>query len=649
MQTDTSTGAGVDMRQFHAVFFEEADEHLAAMESLLVDIDITDPGEDVLNAVFRAAHSIKGGAGMFGFGDVSELTHEAETLLDRVRKGELALSSAIVDALLESGDVLKVQLAVHKGEDAAAPDVTDLVVRLRRLCAGEPAQADLEARFEAIVPGAIGAVAAAPAYGLFDAEPAEAAGAGRQPGPEVAYGLFEASPGLQSPAAPGPADEPDGAYGLFAASDPVDAGAGAAASGAPPAGVPAARAQPGVSPPAAVPPKARAAKVAEASSIRVAVEKVDQLINLVGELVITQSMLAQNATQIEAARHQQLLARMADLERNTRDLQESVMSIRMMPIAMVFNRFPRMLRDLAAKLGKQVELKMVGEGTELDKGLIEKITDPMTHLVRNSLDHGIEQPAARRAAGKSEVGVITLSASQRGGNIVIEVADDGAGLRRDRILDKARERGIAVPDSPTDSEVWNLIFEPGFSTAEVVTDVSGRGVGMDVVRRNIGALGGSVEIDSATGLGTRMTVRLPLTLAIMDGMSVAIGGEVYILPLASVVESLQADARALRPVASQGRVLDVRGEYLPVIRLADVFPPAVPAPVCATEMIVIVETDGVKAALVVDELVGQHQVVVKSLETNFRRQPGIAGATIMGDGRVALILDVAALIKKTRH
>ena len=393
----------------------------------------------------------------------------------------------------------------------------------------------------------------------------------------------------------------------------------------------------------------KAEKSAEAASIRVPVGKVDQLINLVGELVITQAMLAQNASELDLSRYQTLLTRMADLERNTRDLQESVMSIRMTPIAMVFNRFPRMLRDLAGKLGKKVELKMVGEGTELDKGLIERIADPMTHLVRNSLDHGVEMPEARIAAGKPETGAITLSAYHRGGNIVIEVADDGAGLKREKILDKARERGLPIPANPSDGEVWNLIFEPGFSTAEVVTDVSGRGVGMDVVKRNISALNGSVEIESAAGLGTRMTVRLPLTLAIMDGMSIAIGGENYILPLASVVESMQADSKALRPVAGQGRVLEVRGEYLPVLKLADVFPPTSPSPDRDAEMIVIVESDGVKTALVVDELVGQHQVVVKSLETNYRRLPGVSGATIMGDGRVALILDISALIKKSRH
>ena len=615
MQTQSASvdTGGIDLAQFHPVFFEEADEHLASMEALLLEIDVAAPDEEAVNAVFRAAHSIKGGAGMFGFTDLIDLTHEAETLLDRVRKKQLPLSVEIVDAMLETGDALKAQLAVRRGEDGAAPEVSELLKRLHALAAGDarkPAAAAL-ASPSAAAPAT--AAAAGDDHDFFDAAPNHLAA--------DAYGFFEA-------AATEPADE---GYGFFDAA-------------------PAAATELGLTTRmATLPARPKSDKAAEAASIRVPVGKVDQLINLVGELVITQAMLAQNASELDLARHQTLLTRMADLERNTRDLQESVMSIRMMPIAMVFNRFPRMLRDLASKLGKKVELKMVGENTELDKGLIEKIADPMTHLVRNSLDHGIEMPEARSAAGKPETGAITLSAYHRGGNIVIEVADDGAGLKRERILAKARERGLAIPANPSDGEVWNLIFEPGFSTAEVVTDVSGRGVGMDVVRRNISALNGSVEIDSAAGLGTRMTVRLPLTLAIMDGMSIAIGGENYILPLASVVESMQADSKALRPVAGQGRVIDVRGEYLPVLKLADVFPPATPSADRDAEMIVIVESDGVKTALVVDELVGQHQVVVKSLETNYRRQQGISGATIMGDGRVALILDISALIKKRRH
>ena len=643
MQTQSGSGdaGGIDVAQFHAVFFEEADEHLVSMEALLLEIDVVAPDAEAVNAVFRAAHSIKGGAGMFGFTDVTDLTHEAETLLDRVRKGQLPLTVEIVDAMLETGDAIKAQLAVRRGEEGAAPEVSDLLKRLRALAAGDAAEpATVSGALGSGEPDAAPAQAAGSGYGFFEPEVAESA--------SDDYGFFDTVP--TAAAAPAATDGAQGfgffaphdqTYGQTAAVAPDTETAGNSASGAAELGL--------TTRTTTLVARPKSDKAAEAASIRVPVGKVDQLINLVGELVITQAMLAQNASELDLARHQTLLTRMADLERNTRDLQESVMSIRMTPIAMVFNRFPRMLRDLASKLGKKVELKMVGENTELDKGLIEKIADPMTHLVRNSLDHGIEMPAARGAAGKPETGTITLSAYHRGGNIVIEVADDGAGLKRERILAKARERGLAIPANPSDSEVWNLIFEPGFSTADVVTDVSGRGVGMDVVRRNIGALNGSVEIESAAGLGTRMTVRLPLTLAIMDGMSIAIGGENYILPLASVVESMQADSKALRPVAGQGRVLDVRGEYLPVLKLADVFPPAAPGADRDAEMIVIVESDGVKTALVVDELVGQHQVVVKSLETNYRRQQGISGATIMGDGRVALILDISALIKKSRH
>jgi len=368
----------------------------------------------------------------------------------------------------------------------------------------------------------------------------------------------------------------------------------------------------------------------------------------VGELVITQSMLAQSVGAIDPMLHQKLLAGMADLERNTRDLQESVMSIRMLPIAFVFNRFPRLVRDLAAKLGKQVQLVTQGEGTELDKGLIERISDPLTHLVRNSIDHGIEPPAVREAAGKLAVGTITLRAAHQGGSILIEVSDDGAGLDRARILAKARERGLAVHEAMSDAEVWNLIFEPGFSTAQAITDVSGRGVGMDVVRRNIAALGGHVEIESVHGIGTRMTVRLPLTLAIMDGMSVAVGQEVYILPLASIVESLQVGEGQVRSIAGQGLVIDVRSEYLPVLSMHELFVNGAALGLRASGTMVIVEAEGAKVALLVDELLGQHQVVVKSLEANYRKVNGISGATIMGDGRVALILDVATLTRLRR-
>jgi two-component system chemotaxis sensor kinase CheA len=387
----------------------------------------------------------------------------------------------------------------------------------------------------------------------------------------------------------------------------------------------------------------------ESSTLRVSVEKVDQLINLVGELVITQAMLAQNSKNVDTALYQQLAAGLADLERNTRDLQESVMSIRMIPMSVVFNRFPRMLRDLAAKLGKKVEMVTQGEATELDKGLVEKITDPLTHLVRNSCDHGIEPPAERVAKGKPETGTIQLIASHQGGSIVIEVRDDGRGLNRDKLLKKAREKGIDAPDSMSDTEVWNLIFAPGFSTADQVTDVSGRGVGMDVVKKNITSLGGSVEIDSAEGYGMSVKVRLPLTLAIMDGMSVGVGEECYILPLSSVVESFQVEPGMIKTIGGTGRVVEVRDEYMPVIDLEKVFDVPRFDFEHVSNIMVVVEAEGGRVALLVDELLGQQQVVVKNLEANYRKVNDVSGATIMGDGRVALILDVGSLVRHSRH
>ena len=389
----------------------------------------------------------------------------------------------------------------------------------------------------------------------------------------------------------------------------------------------------------------RTESLPESATLRVSVDKVDQLINLVGELVITQAMLAQRAK----AEGQAMSAGLADLERNTRDLQAAVMSIRMMPMSLVFNRFPRMLRELAARLDKRVELVTLGETTELDKGMVEKIIDPLNHLLRNSCDHGIELPAERLAKGKPAQGRLTLAASHQGGSILIEVRDDGRGLNRDTLLRKARKQGLAAPDSLSDSEVWNLIFAPGFSTAEVVSDVSGRGVGMDVVKKNISALGGTVEIDSAEGLGMSVKVRLPLTLAITDGMSVSVADDCYILPLASVVESFQVQPGMLKSLVGSGRLVEVRGDYMPVIDLQQRFqvPRAEGRP--AGQLMVVVESDGSRVALLVDELLGQQQVVVKNLEANYRKVPDVSGATILGDGRVALILDIAALVQRSRH
>ncbi|WP_369795113.1 chemotaxis protein CheW [Azoarcus sp. KH32C] len=422
-------------------------------------------------------------------------------------------------------------------------------------------------------------------------------------------------------------EEPDPGYGFF---EPLPA--------------PVAETAPASPAPEARKPAAKPAdKAAADSSIRVSVEKVDHMINLVGELVITQAMLAQTVGGLAPEIAERLFNGMAQLERNTRDLQDTVMSIRMMPMSFVFSRYPRVVRDLANQLGKDVALVTEGEATELDKGLIEKIVDPLTHLVRNSLDHGIEMPDRRAAAGKSPRGTVTLRAAHQGGNIVIEVEDDGAGLRREKLLAKARERGMAMSDAMSDQEVWMLIFAPGFSTAETVTDVSGRGVGMDVVKRNIDALNGRVEIASAPGIGTKVTIRLPLTLAILDGMSVGVGGEVFIVPLTYIVESFQPAASDIRTISGTGQVVHVRGEYLPLIPLYQNFnlEPETRDP--TRGIVVIVETAGGRLALFVDRLLGQHQVVIKSMETNYRKVPGFAGATIMGDGRVALILDIAAL------
>jgi two-component system, chemotaxis family, sensor kinase CheA len=695
--------AGIDLSQFYQVFFEEAGENLEAMEQMLLNLDIEAADDEELNAIFRCAHSVKGGAATFGFSDVAELTHQMETLLDKLRRHELTPTPQMVDVLLASGDALKAQLARHQGNGAEAPDTTELLFSIRSLVDGGKAVAPVR---PAAAAASAPAAAAKPATAAPAAAPAAPLGARALelrvgPLPDVSLAdnlvdLFKEITNLgsiepldggrpdegirrfkvitsssdndlidlfsfhvareqvqlapmtngdffheDSPGPPKPEAEDPG-YGFF------DNAPGAPAEGATAAAPAAAEARPTPAK-AAAPKPEKAAASAESSTLRVSVDKVDQLINLVGELVITQAMLAQNSKGVDAALHQQLSAGLADLERNTRDLQEAVMSIRMIPMSLVFNRFPRMLRDLAGKLGKKVELVQVGEATELDKGLVEKITDPLTHLVRNSCDHGIEMPEERLAKGKPEHGTITLIASHQGGSIVIEVRDDGKGLNRAKLLSKAREKGLDAPDSLTDQEVYSLIFAPGFSTAEQVTDVSGRGVGMDVVKKNITSLGGTVEIDSAEGYGMTVRVRLPLTLAIMDGMSVGVGEECYILPLNSVVESFQVREGMIKTIGGSGRVVEVRDEYMPVLDLEKVFDVPRFDFEHVSNIMVVVEAEGGRVALLVDELLGQQQVVVKNLESNYRRVDDVSGATIMGDGRVALILDVGSLIRRARH
>ncbi|WP_416400729.1 chemotaxis protein CheW [Alicycliphilus denitrificans] len=695
-QEGAGTGADFDLSQFYQIFFEEAGENLDQMEQMLLDLDLDAANDEELNGIFRCAHSIKGGAATFGFADVAELTHQMESLLDRLRRHELQVIAPMVDVLLESADASRSLLARHQaGGQGEAMSTQDLVRRISTLAAGGvPAAAPAP-----VAAPAPAAPAPLPAPQEAQVQQGQAAADGTRAleihiGPlaqpalaEAIKDLFRDIPGLGSiddlpderpgmrrfavrtastdedlldlfafhvakeqvaiHAAGAPAAAPQAAavaepYGFFAGAPGVPVDEVAAAALAAPAPRPAA-------PRAGAEPKAASQASMESSTIRVAVNKVDQLINLVGELVITQAMLAQNSRGLDAGLHQQLLAGLADLDRNTRDLQESVMSIRMIPMSIVFNRFPRMLRDLAGKLGKKVDFVTHGEATELDKSLVEKITDPLTHLVRNSLDHGIELPDDRIAAGKAEHGTLSLSASHQGGSIVIEVRDDGKGLSREKILKKARERGLDVSDAMPDGEVWNLIFAPGFSTADVVTDVSGRGVGMDVVKRNITSLGGSVEIDSAEGYGMRVSVRLPLTLAIMDGMSVGVADEVYILPLSSVVESFQVNADDVNTVAQGSQLVKVRDEYMPVVSLERIFDVPRPNAGEGSSIMVVVEADGSRVAVLVDELLGQHQVVVKNLETNYRKVPNVSGATILGDGTVALILDTAALVRRARH
>lgn len=770
----------LDITQFYQTFFDEADELLAQMEQLLLNLDIAHPDPEDLAAIFRAAHSIKGGAATFGFTALTETTHILESLLDRARNNELTLRKDMIDTFLETKDVLSGQLADYRA--SAEPDAAvakAICAKLEQLhqesrlgdtpaaasqAASAPAAsaAAVEAQTamqtaaqggnppEHVVEQAVQVVQAAGEW--TDGEPAQtgqAAGAGEEAGPHLKITLRgvgekdqellaeelgnlgnivgqvkssgELTLWLQTDVTAddiiavccfvidesqisigrgtAPADEtqqgepgtPDAAdsspaqaaeaeqaassaqaahtaapaqaatHGLFDASvsqattpAPAEA-APAAASSAPVGGSATPAATTAATTGAAAehdrkagrPPAA--AGGAEGSSIRVGVEKVDQLINLVGELVITQAMLAETTSTFDPALHDRLFNGMAQLERNARDLQEAVMSIRMMPMDYVFSRFPRLVRDLAAKLGKEVELVTFGQATELDKSLIERIIDPLTHLVRNSLDHGIETVAARRAVGKDGTGQLVLSAAHHGGNIVIEVSDDGAGLRRDKILAKAAKQGMQVSESMTDDEVWNLIFLPGFSTAEQVTDVSGRGVGMDVVKRNIQSMGGHVEITSHAGKGSTTRIVLPLTLAILDGMSVKVGSEIFILPLNFVMESLQPRAEDIYTVANGERVVRVRGEYLPLVALHEVFNVEDAKQEPTQGIVTIMQTEGRRFAMLIDELVGQQQVVVKNLETNYRKVHGISAATILGDGSVALIVDVAALNRETRH
>jgi two-component system, chemotaxis family, sensor kinase CheA len=576
----------IDLNRFIATFFDEAQEHLESIEEKAMALGSGHADTETLNSIFRAAHSIKGGSGTFGFTQLAEATHEMETLFDGLRKGKGEADEGTVRVLLDACDAFKAHLARLKagerGNDPAMEKIRDQLAGYR-IAAAKPSAAPNAPAEESFFDMPTAAIPKGDAYGLFE-ELAPAA-------PAEKYGLFETEGGMDQNRRKG-----------------------------------------------------------DQSSIRVSVEKIDRIVNLVGELVIAQAMMQQSVAAIATKQDERLSHSLATLDRNTRDLQQAVMSIRMMPMEFVFSRFPRLVYDLSSRLSKKVQLRTQGHETELDKELIELLVDPLTHVVRNAIDHGIESPEERRTAGKPESGTVGMRATHRGGSVIIEVTDDGRGLDRERILAKARELGMAADDSWTDAQAWGLIFEAGFSTAKEVTSLSGRGVGMDVVRRNITSLGGSVSVSSAKGEGTTIAIQVPLTLAVLDGMIVGVGDEQYIVPLEFVAEAFKPAEGDIKTVVNQASLVAVRGEHLPIVRLEDVVQlPARrgdaerrPEPLC-----LVVEVDHRRTALLVDSLIGQQQLVVKSLDTNLHPVAGLAGATILGDGRVALILDVSAFTRAT--
>ena len=726
-----------DFAQFQDAFFDEAAEHLAVVEDGLLALEQHPEDRDLLNKIFRSAHSIKGGSGMFGFNAVAQFTHKMETLLDLLRNGQKAVSPSIADLLLKSTDCLKTLLEAAKtgaavddatvqrltdelaSASASGPqqpkanpseatpsqvqerqgdltyvitwtppawlfqrgldplqvlrelrnlgNLTEVVIdmsRLPDLAEVDPEQCYLswrmrlttgkdrkviEAVFEFVREDSTLVIEEREALSVKPASTQRGEREASESGNEIRFMNDERR-------AEGGEPKP---LGQILVEDGVVS----------PAVLDQALAQQKrvgeilVEQKAVTPQQleqalqkqkqqesSTQAKKTDTASIRVDTAKIDKLINLVGELVITQSMLSDLGSRFEMRQLPVLLERVAQLEQNTREIQERVMGIRMLPIGTAFSRFPRLVRDLSAKAGKKIQLVLSGEETELDKTVIESIGDPLTHLVRNSADHGLEAPDERLDNNKPELGTIRLNAFHEGGSICITVEDDGRGLNRDRIVAKAVKQGLLGENEKlTDDQIWPLIFKPGFSTAEKVTDVSGRGVGMDVVKRNIEALGGTVTIKTEQGKGTTFTLKLPLTLAIIEGMTVRIGQETYIVPLLSILESIQPKEGVVKTVVGKGELINVRGTYLPVIRLYEVFALKPEHTLPAKAILLILETEGERVAVMVDEILGQQQVVIKSMEQNFRKVEGVAGATILGDGTVGFILDVRGLLEIARQ
>ncbi len=676
----------IDLSQFHQVFFEESHEGLQIMEAGLLDLDCDNPDIDTINAIFRAAHSIKGSSGTFGFTEIAEFTHVLETLLDEVREGKRGLNPDILDLLLQSVDCLSSMLsALQNNEKFDKYQAKELVAKFNEILQSNMVkQVDSDSKKEEVnQPPEVVSNNALTTWNILFVPDLNLLRTGNEPARmlrELAkLGECTIKSDIKKLPEIGSVD-PESCYiswSIILTSECdrsvideifewviddceviITETAGIFPEGqilknerllnqeskSNPALPETPVAQKKIEK-----PKSQAkenTKAAEATSIRVSIEKIDSLVNLVGELVITQSMLGQLGSEYDIGKVARLQEGLAQLEHNTRELQESVMRIRMLPISFTFSRFPRLVRDLSRQLGKKVEIKLTGEQTELDKTVMERIGDPLVHLVRNALDHGLESPQDRVAAGKPETGVIELKAFHQGGNIIIEITDDGRGLNKEKIRKKAIASGlIADQDHLSDEQVQDLMFQPGFSTADLVTDVSGRGVGMDVVRRNIQELSGSIEVNSREGQGSTFTIRLPLTLAILDGQLVQVGDQTYILPLVSIVESLQPDMKLINHVAGGCDVLRLRNEYIPIIKLFEVFNLKPESEDLADSLLVVVEVGNSKVALVVDELQGQQQVVIKSMETNYKKVEGVSGATILGDGTVSLILDVTDLIQ----
>ena len=667
----------IDLSQFHQVFFDESFEGLDTMEELLLSLSDGDADSESVNTIFRAAHSIKGGSATFGFAPVAEFTHILESLLDEMREGEREVTPEAITLLLQSVDCLREMLtSLQDNGECDGTTAEDLGKKFLAMNDDGSSISNSEVKGKEAIPDA-----SSDEWLISFYPEAHILSNGNEPlrmfrelsalG-ECKVKILESSIPqwddfetdeillkweielkadiqvadinevfewvedecelvVKHPSAESSVKEDtkeDGGQPIVDET-PIE-----------------------VSTSTEVVKQANPKKevTRTASSIRVGIEKVDSLINLVGELVITQSMLSQVGNDFNIKQLETLKSGLTQLEQNTRELQESVMQIRMMPISFAFNRFPRMVRDLAMQLNKNIDLQISGENTELDKTVMERIGDPLVHLVRNSLDHGIETPEERVKKGKPEMGTIKLDAFHQGGNILIEISDDGQGINTEKVFSKAVEKGlVSSRDVLTDTEIFNLLFEPGFSTADIVSDVSGRGVGMDVVKRNINILGGSIDVTSEKDKGSTFSIRLPLTLAILDGQLIKVGEQIFVVPLMSVTESLQIKEDLISCVGGEMDLYQLRDDYVPMIDIAEEFGFEREVADLEETLLVVVEGENQQIGLLVDELQAQQQVVIKSLDVNYKPIQGISGATILGDGRVALILDVVGFIRQAKH